>query len=53
MIYESPYQFVLLYLFDSFVKIHCSLVEELSWDITGLVLVEYQNDLEFKQTTSF
>jgi len=26
-------------------------VEELSWDITDQVLVEYQSDLQFKQPT--
>lgn len=49
----STNHFALLYLFDVFVKVHCSLVEELSWDITDQELVEYQNDLQFKQTTNY
>ena len=51
--YLSTNHFALLYLFDVFVKIHRSLVEELSWDITDQVLVEYQSDLQFKQPTNY
>lgn len=49
----STNHFALLDLVDVFVMSHCSLVEELSWDITDQVLGEYQNDLQVKQPTNY